>query len=40
MALKLLLISLRINIGFNQIGRFPMMGDREQPEFGETVLTQ
>lgn len=38
MALKLLLLSLRINIDFNQIGCFPMMGDREQPDFGETVL--
>lgn len=38
MALKLLLLSLGINIDFNQIGRFPMIGDRAQPEFGETVL--
>lgn len=37
MALKLLLLSSEINMDFNQMGCFPVMGDREQPEFGETL---
>lgn len=38
MALKLLLLSSEINMDFNQMGCFPMTEDREQAEFGETVL--
>lgn len=38
MALKLLLLSLEINIDFNPAGSFPVIGDRAQPEFGEIVL--
>lgn len=37
MGLKLLLLSLEINIDFSQIGCFPVIGDRQQPGFGETV---